>query len=128
MHHLSIQTRDWEGSLRLYRDVLGMTPVASFEVAGRPFMLLDIGDGSHLELMSPLSTTAAPENANNNNPLAHFALTTTDVRASIAKIRYAGYVVTVEPKDVHLQDIDATIAFFTGPNGEQIELFQVVSA
>ena len=24
MHHVAVQTRDWEASLRLYRDVLGM--------------------------------------------------------------------------------------------------------
>ena len=36
-----------------------------------------------------------------------------------------GYPVTVEPKDVQLGPIAATIAFFTGPNGETIEFFQV---
>ena len=29
-HHIAVHTRDWEDSLRLYRDVLGMEIVAEF--------------------------------------------------------------------------------------------------
>ncbi len=27
MHHVAVQARDWEASLRLYRDVLGRDPL-----------------------------------------------------------------------------------------------------
>ena len=52
-HHIALQTRDWEASLRLYRDVLGMQIVAEFGPPERRILLLDIGDGSHMELFAP---------------------------------------------------------------------------
>ena len=30
----------------------------------------------------------------------------------------------MEPKDVKLADMEATVAFFRGPNGEVVEFFQ----
>ena len=52
-HHISIQTCDWGESLRLYRDVLGMELVAQFGPSEKPMALLDMGDGSHIELVAP---------------------------------------------------------------------------
>ena len=57
LHHVTIQTRDWAAALRLYRDVLGMTVVAEFGSPERKLVLLDIGDGSHIELIAPTATT-----------------------------------------------------------------------
>jgi glyoxylase I family protein len=121
-HHIAVQARNLNESLHLYRDVLGMRLVAEFGTAERPILLLDIGDGSHIELFGPLAaqTAEAPPHV----PLMHIALTTTDARAATEHIRAAGYTVTVEPKDVQLGSISATIAFFLGPNGEIIEFFQ----
>jgi glyoxylase I family protein len=59
-----------------------------------------------------------------NDPVIHFALATTDTRAALEHVRQAGYEVTVEPKDVTLDSLEVTIAFFKGPNGEIIEFFQ----
>src|SRR5215217_8339267 len=57
-HHIALQARDWEASLRLYRDVLGMQIVAEFGTPERRILLLDIGDGSHIELFAPQAATA----------------------------------------------------------------------
>jgi glyoxylase I family protein len=54
----------------------------------------------------------------------HIALATTDARAAIEHVRQAGYEVTVEPKDIQLGSLKATIAFFRGPSGELVEFFQ----
>ncbi len=124
-HHIAVQTRDWDASLRLYRDVLGMPVVAEFGSPERKIVLLDMGDGSHMELFQPLPDTPAPGSPAPNDPVMHFALATTDTRAALEHVRAAGYQVTVEPKDVRLGDMDVTIAFFLGPNGESIEFFQV---
>ena len=48
-HHIAVHTRDWEDSLRLYRDVLGMEIIAEFGPPDRKILLLDMGDGSHME-------------------------------------------------------------------------------
>lgn len=121
-HHIALQTLDWEASLRLYRDVLGMQVVAEFGTPERRILLLDIGDGSHMELFAPLP--GASDQLAAANVLTHIALATTDTRQATELVRQAGYTITVEPKDVQLGSIAATIAFFTGPNGETIEFFQ----
>jgi len=39
-HHIAVQASDWDGSLRLYRDVLGMPIVAEFGTLERRILLL----------------------------------------------------------------------------------------
>ncbi|MBZ0302620.1 MAG: VOC family protein [Anaerolineae bacterium] len=126
LHHIAVQARDWDESLRFYRDVLGMKVVAEFGSPQRKIVLLDIGDGSHIELFQPKAETPSAGSPAPNDPVTHFALATTDTRAALEHVRQAGCTVTVEPKDVDLNDqLNITIAFFLGPNGEVIELFQV---
>ena len=124
-HHVAIQSRDWNASLRLYRDVLGMTFVAEFGPEERRIMLLDAGDGSHVELFQPTGETPSPDGPSPNDPVTHIALATTDTRTAIEHVRGHGYEVTVEPKDLNLGGLDVTIAFFKGPSGEVVEFFQV---
>ena len=123
-HHVNVQTREWEQSLRLYRDVLGMTVAAEFGTPERKVMLLDMGDGSHVELFQPTEQTPKPGDATTHDPLTHLALATTDTRSAIERVRAAGFEVTTEPRDVDLNGLLATIAFFRGPSGESIEFFQ----
>lgn len=121
-HHIALQTRDWEASLRLYRDILGMQVVAEFGPPERRIFLLDIGDGSHMELFAPLPAAADQPVAAELIP--HIALATTDTRLAIERVREAGYTIRTEPKDMQLGPLSVTIAFFFGPNGETIEFFQ----
>ena len=123
LHHITIQTRDWEGSLHLYREVLGMKSVAEFGPEDARMMLLDVGDGSHIELVAPKADPPVAEGAV-SDPLVHLALATPDAAASLETVREAGFEVTMEPKDVNLDGLEATVAFFKGPNGEVIEFFQ----
>jgi len=124
-HHVAVQTRDWDASLQLYRDVLGMKSVAVFGPEDRRIMLLDTGDGSHIELFQPTGDTPSPGSASPNDPVTHIALATTDARTAIEHVRSQGYEVTVEPKDVNLGGLDVTVAFFKGPSGEVVEFFQM---
>jgi glyoxylase I family protein len=124
LHHVTIQTRDWEASLRLYQEVLDMQVVAEFGPEERRMMLLDVGDGSHIELIAPPADSPAAGGPTESDPLVHLALATADAAAAIEPVRQAGYEVTMEPKDVSLNGLEATVAFFKGPNGEVIEFFQ----
>jgi len=124
LHHISIQTRDWDASLRLYRDILGMEVVAEFGSPERPIVLLDIGDGSHVELLAPKADTPVMDSPAPVMPIAHLALAATDTRAAIEYVREAGYPIITEPRTVDLSGMRVTIAFFKGPNGEEIEFFQ----
>jgi len=126
MHHVAIQARDWDESLRFYRDLLGMEVVAEFGSETRKIVLLDMGDGSHIELFQPKEDTPAPGSPAHHDPVMHLALTTTDLYAAVERVRQAGCKITVEPKDATLGDsLKVTIAFFVGPNEEIIEFFQV---
>ncbi|MEE2658183.1 MAG: VOC family protein [Candidatus Latescibacterota bacterium] len=122
-HHLAVQARDWEESMKLYRDVLGMTVAAEFGT-DRKIALLDMGDGSHMELFEPKEDTPSPGDESANDPLTHFAIATDDTEAAIEIVRAAGYEVTIEPKTLDLGALNVTIAFFCGPSGESIEFFQ----
>jgi glyoxylase I family protein len=125
MHHIAVQCRNLDESLCLYRDVLGMIPVLEFG-GDRKIVLLDMGDGSCVELLGPQSNAPRPEiNSSPAHPLAHLALTTTDTFAAVEKVRKAGYAITSEPKRVLLNTLGVINAFFVGPNGEIIEFFQV---
>ena len=124
LHHISIQTRDWDAALRLYRDVLGMKVVAEFGSPERPIVLLDIGDGSHVELFAPASETLSSDHPTHAGPILHLAFAVDDTRAAVEHVRQAGYLITSEPKKVDLSGMEVTFAFFRGPNGEEIEFFQ----
>ena len=100
-----------------------MPVVATFGTPERKIVLLDIGDGSYIELFQPTTSTPALGSPAANDPTTHIALTASDTRAATAHVR-AGYLVTVEPKEVRLDTINAVISFFVGPNGEVIEFFQ----
>ena len=124
LHHITIQTRDWDASLRLYLEVLGMQVAAEWGPPERRMMLLDVGDGSHIELIGPTANSPVAGSPAANDPLVHLALATADAAAAIEPVRQAGFEVTMEPKDVKLADLEATVAFFKGPNGEVVEFFQ----
>jgi len=123
-HHVTIQARNWEDSLHLYRDVLGMIPTAEFGPPDRRIVLLDMGDGSHIELIEPTPDTPLPGSAATNDPIVHIGLASTDARAAAEHVRDAGFEITVEPKDVDLNGLNVTVAFFKGPSGEVIEFFE----
>jgi glyoxylase I family protein len=123
-HHIAIQAHDWEESLRLYRDVLGMELAAEFGSPERKIVLLDMGDGSYIELFAPTPDTPPVIEPAIHLPVMHIALATTDAKAAAEHVRQAGYGITVEPKTVNLGKLTVTIAFFKGPNGEIIEFFQ----
>ncbi|MCY3865927.1 MAG: VOC family protein [Chloroflexi bacterium] len=125
-HHIAIQTTDYEASVRFYTEVMGMTEVVGFETGGRRAVMLDIGDGSHMELFEPIPGTQ-PSNDATGNIVFHFALQTTDIEAALERVRAAGMEITVELKTVQMGPLNISLAFFKGPSGEVIEYIQVNS-
>lgn len=123
-HHIALQTSDFAASLQFYTEVMGMELAAEFEGDGRRIILLDIGDGSHLELFAPKAGTSPGRDAE-NAVLFHFALATTDIVGALERVRNAGMEITTDLTTVALGPLNVTLAFFTGPGGEVVELFQV---
>jgi glyoxylase I family protein len=101
-----------------------MAYVTGFQVAERKAVLLDIGDGSYMELFSPSADTPTTDSPFVND-FTHLSFATTDARAAIEHVRQAGFEVTIEARDAQVGSIPATFAFFRGPNGELIEFFEV---
>jgi glyoxylase I family protein len=120
-HHVSMRVQDIDASIRFYTEVLGFAHKLTWGAGPTRTVLLDTGDGNYFEISGGGTSEPKPEGM-----YRHIALRATDLEAAIAKVRAAGAEVTVEPKDVALPSEPPTpvrVAFFKGPDGELIELF-----
>ena len=124
-HHVSIKTRDWDQTLRFYREVLGCTKKIAWRAAPQRAVMLDTGGGNYVEIFEDLSFAAAPDGA-----IQHLTLRTAKLDEVAQRIRAFGAKITMEPKDITIAttngagEIPIRIFFCTGPNGEVIEFFQ----
>lgn len=119
-HHLFMRVSDLEKSLKFYTEALGFVEKLSWGEGAGKMVLLDTGDGNYFEL-----SQGEPKKSEGMFP--HVALRIDDCDAAIEAARAAGAEVTVEPRDVNLPSdppVPIRIAFFKGPDGELIELFQ----
>jgi glyoxylase I family protein len=120
-HHVSMRVRDIEASIRFYTEALGFVHKLTWGQGPKRTVLLDTGDGNYFEISGGRTEDASPA-----GHFAHIALRATDCDAVIEQVRAVGAEVTVEPRDVSLPSDPPTpirIAFFKGPDGELIELF-----
>lgn len=124
-HHVAVKTRDWDATLRFYRDGLGCTERVTWDQAPQRAGMFDCGDGNYIEVFEDLAWSPAP-----NGALVHFALRTSRLDKACAHLRTMGCKFTVEPTDVTIKstnglgDVQVRIAFVAGPNGEIVELLQ----
>ncbi len=132
-HHAAIRARDFEASLAFYRDVLGMVPGLSWTMGnGKRAVMLDAGKGDYLEIFERPEAPATPTEP--EPPLLHLALRTAALDALLEAVRSAGMAVTMEATNVDIANTNAAcglpgvvpvrIAFFRGPDGELVELFE----
>ena len=121
-HHVSMRVRDIDASSKFYIEGLGVSPRLTWGQGEKRTILLDTGDGNYFEISG-----GGPEAPKQEGIFLHLALRTTDCETAVERARAAGAEITVEPKDVMLPSVPPTpvrIAFFKGPDGELIELFQ----
>lgn len=118
VHHIALKCagkEEFEKTIRFYRDTLQMSVVRSWPGG----IMLNTGSGL-MEIF---------DNAEGRLPqgaVRHFALATADVDTCVARVREAGYAVTMEPTDIVIPaevPFPARIAFCIGPVGEEIEFF-----
>ena len=123
-HHVAIKVRDFDATIKFYCEVLGFqVSYAGGEGDGRA-ALIDTGKGNYVEVFA-----GAPEGERPQGLWFHIALECSDTNAAMERIRAAGVKVTMETKDTIFPSnppLPIRIAFFEGPNGESIELFQVL--
>jgi glyoxylase I family protein len=121
-HHLSMSVRDLNKSIEFYVDGLGFVEKVSWGKAPKRTVLLDTGDGNYFEISQADSPQDFEEGV-----FKHIALRVDDCKSAIELARAAGAEVTMETRDLDLSSepsIPIRIAFFKGPDGEIVELFQ----
>lgn len=120
-HHLSMRVRDIEASLKFYRDTLGFVEKTAWGEGEKRTVLLDTGDGNYFEI-------SQGEAGEGGSVYHHIALRADDCGAALEAARAAGVEVTMETRDISLDStmgaLNLRIAFFKGPDGELVELFQ----
>lgn len=133
LHHVAIRTDNMEKSVAFYTQVLGMKIVTAWSPDERSFVHLDTGDGSILELMQddkPIEPTAE------RGVHWHLCFGTTRIEEAMKTVEEAGMEITVPVKSATLNntatnppsEMHIKVAFFIGPSGELVELFQTESA
>jgi GNAT superfamily N-acetyltransferase len=118
MHHVSMKCADkvlFEKAVAFYTDILGFCEERRW---AEGVMLK--ADNARLEIF------CNGEGIREQGAIRHFALETKNVDELAAKVKVAGYQVFIEPKDITIASqppFHARMAFFYGPLGEQVELF-----
>jgi glyoxylase I family protein len=123
-HHVAMRCRDFDKSVKFYTAVLGCEPKLTWGQTPDRGGLFDCGDGNYIELFE--KPTLPP--FSDNGAIFHFALRTNDTDAATARVRAAGFEITMEPKEISINGkpyaVPAKISFFKGPDGESVEFFQ----
>ena len=118
MHHISMKCADkmqFEKAVAFYKDILGFTEERRWAEG----VMLRVGS-ARLEIF------CNGEGIRELGAIRHFALETKNVDELAAKVKAAGYQVFIEPKNITIASqpqFHARMAFFYGPLGEQVELF-----
>ena len=121
-HHIALMASDLERSLAFYK-ALGFTEVARWGDPAKTIVMLDIGDGSRIELFSN-----GGDEYSVSGKWAHFAVKVDDVEEAFNIAVKAGGVPKIYPKVVPLDSsprkMSINIAFVKGPDGEELEFFK----
>jgi glyoxylase I family protein len=124
-HHVAIRVADFDATVQFYTVALGFRMAVAWGEGDRRACMLNTGDGNYLEVFA--GAKHAPGESVPEGAIIHFALRTDDCDAALERARAAGAQVTMEPKDLAVfgdPPIPIRIAFFKGPGGEIVELFQ----
>ena len=124
IHHVCLKAKGkeaFETTVAFYRDILGLSVAKEWgRTPDDRAVMLDTGAG-YIEIFSN-----APD-VLGGGTIRHIALDVTDTDAVISAVRAEGYKITMDPTDIVIpssKPCPARIAFFIGPLGEEIEIFQ----
>ena len=123
-HHIALRCANIEKSLTMYK-ALGMKEEVRWGEGEKLIVMLDIGDGGHIELFANGSDEYSVKGKWN-----HFALAVEDVDQAYRIALEAGFAPLIAPKFAPLEStpkkLTLTVAFVAGPDGEEVEFFRVV--
>ena len=123
-HHIALKCADIEKSLEMYK-ALGLKEVGRWGEGEKLTVMLDLGDGSRIEMFAN-----GGDEFSVNGKWQHFALAVDDVDEAHSIAVKAGFVSRLAPCVIPLkaipEDISINIAFVKGPDGEEVEFFKQV--
>jgi len=117
-----MRVKDLDRSIEFYSEGLGFRERFSWGKDPKRTILMDTGDGNYFEI-----SQGDPNQSSVEGVFRHLALRVNDCKAALELARNAGAEVTVEPRDVTLSNdppLQIRVAFFKGPDGELVELFE----
>ena len=123
LHHTALHVSDLAGCIRFY-EAMGMSLLRSWGEGAEAGAMLDVGDGSILEVF------ANGDGKGTQGVIGHIALDVADADAAYRAALEAGASPDPgwEPQDIVIGSqppYPARIAFVYAPTGERVELFQV---
>lgn len=121
-HHVFMRVKDLDKSIKFYSEGLGFIERFSWGNDQKRTVLMDTGDGNYFEISQGDAHQAFVEGV-----FRHVALRVDDCKAALECVRNAGAEVMAEARDVTLSNdppLHIRVAFFKGPDGELIELFE----
>ena len=122
IHHVSMKCQDPEGfekAVNFYKEILGFVEERRWDQG----VMLKSGNAF---FPARIEIFCNGEGIRSLGAVRHFALATKYVDELAAKVEAAGYEVFIKPKDNVIPsnpEFHARLAFFYGPLGEQVELF-----
>lgn len=125
--HIALNASDFDRSIQFYTEGLGFTVFRSWGKPGRRIALLDSGDGTCIELFSDAQT--GTPNGTLAGGYAHLAFHVKDAEAAFNRAVQFGAGPKTPPKQVDIPSdpmLPVKLAFVTGPDGEELEFFQVL--
>jgi len=121
-HHVALRANDFEATLAFYQ-ALGFRVFKRWGEGENSAAMLDIGSGEYFEVF------AGGRNETPYGRYFHLAVRVDSCDEAFAAARKAGARVKSEPRDTDIPSrpeiYPVRIAFVYGPDGEEIEFFQI---
>jgi len=120
IEHIGVKVKNMDVSVRFYTEVLGMKLVGRERLADGvelAFLAMPGTENVQIELIGR-GHDGLPDDAK----VHHIAFTVSDIEAELDKLRARGVRLIDETPRTILNGVK--IAFFFGPDGERLELFQ----
>ena len=124
-HHIAMRVNNFDRSVSFYTEVLGFEVFKEWKSGEGRAAMLDTGNAAYLEVFERVDGRESAAEA--EGPVLHFAFRVSHCDDVLERVRESGAEVTVETKNVDIPSdpvYPVRIAFFKGPDGEIVELFQ----